>query len=134
VVETDLHTRHEGAPAEANEAAEALSRKFSIELIPGGDAFPAVKTADDEPWRAVLPRAAFCALGGDGRILIGPSDGPATKIADADSDPGPDQPPIAIAAAKVDGMAALLEEACPPPQKPAPTPLPQVSRAKKARA
>ena len=47
---------------------------------------------------------------------------------------GADQPPLAITAAKVDGMAALLEEACPPPQKPAPTPLPQVSRAKKARA
>ena len=58
----------------------------------------------------------------------------ATKIADADSDAGPDQPPIAIAAVKVDGMAALLDEACPPPIKPAPAPLPQLSRAKKARA
>lgn len=134
VVETDLRTRHEGASAEASEAADALSRKFSIELIPGGDPFPAVKTADDEPWRAVVPRAAFCALVDDGRILIGPPDGMATKIADTDSDAGPDQPPIAIAAAKVDGMAALLEEACPPPMKAAPAPLRQLSRAKKARA
>ena len=37
VIETDLRTRHEGAAAEAGEPADALSRKFSIELIPGGD-------------------------------------------------------------------------------------------------
>ena len=75
VIETDLRTRHEGPAAKAVEPGDALSRKFSIELIPSGDEFPAVKTADDEPWRAVMPRAAFCALVGDGRILIGPSEG-----------------------------------------------------------
>jgi hypothetical protein len=134
VVETILRTRYEGPAAKAVKPGDALSRKFSIELIPGGDEFPAVRTADDQSWRAVVPRASFCAVVDDGRILIGPSDGLATKIADADSDAGPDQPPIAIVAAKVVGMPALLEEACPPPIKPAPAPLPQVSRAKKARA
>jgi hypothetical protein len=91
---------------------DVRGRGFSIRIEPKGGGYRVLKSISDDPLRAIVPRADFCNLSAKGHLIIEPFDGPATHISEANAAANPHEPPIAIAASSIDGMADLLDEAC----------------------
>jgi hypothetical protein len=93
--------------------ADVRGRGFMLTLSPGGAVYTFLKPDNGDPVRGTIPRAQFCGLAKHGQILVSAFDGPATHIDESGATANPHEPPVTIDVGAVDGMKALLEEACP---------------------
>ena len=112
VVEATLELKAPGTADASLFPPDVRGRGFSIRIEPKGGEYRILKSISNDPLRAIVPREDFCHLKAKGRIVIEPFDGPATNIVEAEAVANPHEPPIAIAATSIDGMADLLAEAC----------------------
>jgi hypothetical protein len=93
--------------------ADVRGRGFTLTLSPGGAVYTLLKPDNGDSVQGNIPRSQFCGLTKHGQIVVSAFDGPATHIDEAGATANPHEPPITIDAGAVDGMKALLEEACP---------------------
>jgi hypothetical protein len=109
VVETRLAIRDAAADAEA----DVRGRGFALALSLSGATYNLLKPDTDDPVRGTIPRSQFCVLTKHGQIVVSAFDGPSTHIDESGATANPHEPPVTIDVGAVDGMKALLEEACP---------------------
>ena len=107
-----LSTANADPQLQLSQRPDVRGRGFKLTLQPGGAEVIVIKAKDVTPWRETIGLSAFCVLQRGGKIAFEPYDVAAVPIAADQATANPTQPPIVADASKIDGMPALLEEAC----------------------